>query len=413
MIQQTQRLAILSRLKTVVLKHHFNIGNVDYAEWCREVDEQSAALITTDNNAFEEGVRGLLTKLKSSHTAFYATDVNTTKPEHIIGATLRSLAGSTSRWMFLDVYDEGPAARAGAAPGQILTSVDGKPVAPPALPLFRFGHEHRVTTRLPGDAATRDIVITVPQRKTHNGRPPLIEPKCMNYRMLTKRVGLLKVPFFSGSFGFHFSKLLRSAVEDLKGQGCDKLIVDLRGCLGGSLGFASLVSYFCADRIPIGYDVTPKRLRRGYDVTALPRVSMPKTRLGLLLCLSRFLTQDKSLMLLTQGLGRQPFHGRVVLLVNEHTNSAGEMVAQFAKNTKLATLVGQKTKGNVLGSTTFTLGSGYNLYMPVFGWYSPDGSYTEGSGVEPDVPIDIDPDRLARGIDAQMDKALDVLHASE
>jgi len=44
-----------------------------------------------------------------------------------------------------------------------------------------------------------------------------------------------------------------------------------------------------------------------------------------------------------------------------------------------------------------------------FGWYSPSGTYTEGSGVRPDVPIDIDPDRLAYGEDAQVNKALELL----
>jgi C-terminal processing protease CtpA/Prc len=96
------------------------------------------------------------------------------------------------------------------------------------------------------------------------------------------------------------------------------------------------------------------------------------------------------------------------MLVNEFTNSAGEMAAQFAKDTKLATLVGQTTMGNVLGSTTFNVGSGYILYMPILGWYSPNGNYTEGSGVQPDVLVDIDPEALASGIDAQLNRALDV-----
>jgi C-terminal processing protease CtpA/Prc len=97
------------------------------------------------------------------------------------------------------------------------------------------------------------------------------------------------------------------------------------------------------------------------------------------------------------------------MLVNEFTNSAGEMAAQFAKDTKLATLVGQYTMGNVLGSTTFNVGHGYTLYIPIFGWYSPNGNYTEGSGVQPDVLVDIDPEALARGSDAQLNKALDLL----
>ena len=49
MTEQTQRLAVISRVKTLVLKHHFNIGNVDYAEWCREVDQQSATLAAADD----------------------------------------------------------------------------------------------------------------------------------------------------------------------------------------------------------------------------------------------------------------------------------------------------------------------------------------------------------------------------
>ena len=227
--------------------------------------------------------------------------------------------------------------------------------------------------------------------------------------MLTHRVGLLRVPFFPGSFGIRFSKLLKAAVDDLKSNGCDRLIVDLRGCLGGSLGFANLVSYLCADQIPIGYDVTRNRLQRGYTTAELPRVPMPQTKAAVLFCLARFSVQDKSLMLLTQGLGRQPFHGRVVMLVNEFTNSAGEMAAQFAKDTKLATLVGQKTMGNVLGSTTFNVGSGYTLYIPIFGWYSSNGNYAEGLGVQPGVVVDLDPEALASGTDAQLNSALDVL----
>jgi len=85
------------------------------------------------------------------------------------------------------------------------------------------------------------------------------------------------------------------------------------------------------------------------------------------------------------------------------------MAAQFAKDTKLATLVGQKTLGNVLGSTTFNVGNGYTLYMPIVVWYSPNGNYTEGSGVQPDVLVDIDPEALVRGSDAQLNRALDVL----
>jgi C-terminal processing protease CtpA/Prc len=397
-------------VKTLVLKHHFNIGNVDYGEWSREVDQQSATLAAADEGVFEGGIRALLAKLKSSHTTFYAANVNSTRPQHMIGATLRSVIFfGGPHWMFLDVFEDGPAARAGATPGQLLMSVDGTPAIPPVFPVFHFGQDHQVTTKLPDRQETRNLAITVPRTKVRKGRPPLIEPKSVNHRMLTPRVGLLTIPFFPGSFGIRFSGFLKVAVEDLKSRGCDRLIIDLRGCLGGSLGFANLVSYLCSDQVPIGYDVTRKRLQKGYSASELPRVAMPDTKVGVVLCLARFAVKDKSLMLLTHGLGRQPFHGHVVILVNEFTNSAGEMAAQFAKDTNLATIVGRKTMGNVLGSTTFNVGNGYTLYMPVVGWYSPNGMYTEGSGVEPDVPVDINPEALARGSDAQLSLALDLL----
>ena len=89
-------------------------------------------------------------------------------------------------------------------------------------------------------------------------------------------------------------------MDALKAEGCEHLIIDLRGNVGGSLGFARLASYLCPGRVEIGYSVTPARLRRGYNVAELPRVPMPSTRFGLFTALGRFAFRDKSLMLLTQ-----------------------------------------------------------------------------------------------------------------
>jgi hypothetical protein len=53
MLQPAARLKLISRVKAIVVKHHFNIGNVDYADWFRAVDEQIPTLLTADDNAFE------------------------------------------------------------------------------------------------------------------------------------------------------------------------------------------------------------------------------------------------------------------------------------------------------------------------------------------------------------------------
>src|SRR5438552_186483 len=137
----------------------------------------------------------------------------------------------------------------------------------------------------------------------------------------------------------------------------------------------------CPGRIPIGHSLTPKRLRTGYGKEQLPPVPMPRTTPEFLMTLAKFLFRDKSVVLLTQGLGPQPFHGNIVLLVNEWTNSAAEMVASFAADNRLATLVGKKTAGNVLGAVNFKVGCGYWLHLPVFGWYNSQGKCLDGGGV--------------------------------
>jgi C-terminal processing protease CtpA/Prc len=410
MVTPKDRLKVIARVKALVLKHHFNVANIDYSTWSREVDRRAPVLVAADDLKFETGVRELLAELKSSHTNFYRSDSQPTKPQHAIGATLRSVEkNGAAHWMVLDVYEQSAAAVAGIHPGDILVAINGKELKPPIDPTFQFGEIHNLVIESLCTGKEREVTVPVPAKKPSKRRPPLVEPCSVAYRMLKANVGLLKIPFFSGAFGIRFSTLLDGAVDALKTQGCNRLIVDLRGCLGGSLGFAHLVSYFCPGRIPIGYDVTRKRLQRGYDVQELARVPMPSTRFGLLVCLLRFLVRDKSLVLMTQGLGDQPFHGRIAVLVNEWTNSAGEMAAQFAKDTKLATVVGCKTMGNALGSTMLNVGGGYKLYLPIFGWYSPDGTYLERSGVAPDVGVDIDPKELACGQDAQIHAAIAVV----
>jgi C-terminal processing protease CtpA/Prc len=136
---------------------------------------------------------------------------------------------------------------------------------------------------------------------------------------------------------------------------------------------------------------------------------MPEGRLGLLLTLSLFAFLDKSIMLLTQGLGTQAFYNRIAIIVNECTNSAAEMVASFAAENRLATVVGQKTPGRVLGAANFKVGGGYWLRLPVMGWYSPSGVCLDGKGVSPDVEVDVDPHLLNEGVDQQLGKAIEIV----
>jgi len=408
-LNQSERVKIVASIKKHILTHHINVAGVNYDAWSKMVDECTPELLTADIAGFESGVQQLLSKLGSSHTVFYHGSGHEVLPQHSINATLRGVQmGGHEHWMFLDVFDEGPAHVAGIRPGDLLIAVDGVSNAPPAVPPFRTGQAYMLTVSNSRREDTRDLMIQIPARKGTKARPPIVEPKSLVHMTLPGNIGLLKIAYFPGAFGVRFAKTLDEAIKNLKDKGCDRLIIDLRGNIGGSLGFARLASYMSPGKVPIGHSLTPRRLRTGYHLGALPRVPMPDSKVALLFTLGRFAFRDKSVVLLTQGLGKQPFHNKIALLVNECTNSAAEMVASFASENGLATVIGNKTAGHVLGAVNLKVGGGYWLRLPVFGWYTSRGESLEGKGVIPDLVVDVDPLLLNAGVDQQMEKAIEV-----
>jgi C-terminal processing protease CtpA/Prc len=171
------------------------------------------------------------------------------------------------------------------------------------------------------------------------------------------------------------------------------------------------MSYLCPNKLEIGYSLTRRRLRNGclkQDLIRIDRIPRNKPELVVMVLRFGLIHRDRSIVLVTEGLGEQPYHGRMVLLVNEHTHSAAEMVASFAKEHRLATLVGKRTAGEVLGGANFHLRSGYRLRIPTAGWFTWQGECIEGKGVQPDIRIDNSAELLAAGCDPQLDKAIEV-----
>lgn len=407
-LDQKQRSEILTAVRKRILKHHVGAAGVNYEDWSRLFDQRMPELLAADTDEFEIGVQQVLAELRSSHTVFYHERTIQVLPQHSINATFRSFKpqDGDQKWFFLDVFEDGPAHVAGIRPGDLLLAVDGTSYVPPSMPRFKIGYTHRLSISNVRGENRLDVAVEVPFRKGTKVRPPIVAPKSLVHAMIAPRVGLLRILYFPGAFGLEFARALDAAVADLKRQGCDRLIIDLRGNIGGSLGLARLASYLCPGQIAIGHSLTPQRLRAGYDPKTLPRVPMPQNKAELFFTLARFAFRDKSVFLLTQGLGAQPFHGKIAVLVNEWTNSAAEMVASFAAENHLATIVGTKTAGNVLGAANFAVGSGYWLRLPVFGWYTSRGNSLEGNGVSPDVPMEVDPYALNAGTDAQLEKAI-------
>ena len=413
-LTQKDRAKILSVLKKLVPERHINVSNAnqDYGPWIALVDERMPHLIDVDTTeAFEAGVSELLKALGSSHTAFFHQRRDSVPAPYSINATLRAVdTPEGKRWMFVDVIEDGPTFQAGIHPGELLLSIDSEPVVPPMSASFRIGGSHQLEIGT-FSGGKRQVAIEVPNRAAKD-RPPMIEPRSLSHRMLAPDTGLVKVATFPGAVGQSFARGLDAAIRDMKHHGVQRLIVDIRGNIGGGLGSLRLLSYLCPGKVEIGYSVTRRRLRKGYQKEKLTRIGkIPATKAELFMMAVRFkiFQRDRSMVLVTEGLGPQPFHGRTVVLINEHSHSAAEMVASFAKENGLATLVGTRTAGEVLGGANFKLPGGYVLRMPVTGWYTWKGGCIEGRGVEPDVPVENNPESLAAGVDTQLEKALETV----
>ena len=186
--------------------------------------------------------------------------------------------------------------------------------------------------------------------------------------------------------------------------------MDLRGNTGGGIGGLRLMSYLTPGKVEVGYSLTRKRRERGYQREELPRFGrIPSRKATLFWLAARYAFVDKSILVVTEGLGPRRFHGRVVLMVNEHTASAGEMVSAFAEENKLATIVGTKTPGRLLSGGAFKVGHGYILGLPVAGYLTWQGRMLENNGITPTVCAELSRKALQEGRDTQLENAVEVV----
>lgn len=294
---------------------------------------------------------------------------------------------------------------AGLRPGDILLQVRNRELLPPEPPLFPVGEDSQYVVQKPdGKRVMGTLNVPSPKSKSH----PVIVPKAVLCSQLPEGIGWLKVTMFPGAVGIDLAKMFDTAFAHLRDS--TKLIVDLRGNTGGGIGGLRLMSYLTPTKKEVGYSLTRARKEKGYKREDLPRFGrIPSNKATLLWLALRYGFIDKSILVVTEGFGPQKFHGRVVILVNEHTASAGEMVAAFAQENQLATILGTKTPGRLLSGSAFKAGSGYMVGLPVAAYLTWQGRLIEGKGVLPTVLAELSPEQLLTGDDAQMNKALELL----
>lgn len=329
-------------------------------------------------------LHALVRRLGTSHTGVFHESVRRVPARLAVGATFsRRVDEHGSRWVATDVHPGGPAAVAGLKTGDALLAVGGKPLVPPDQPMFAMGAEFTLEIGRDGETRALNVKVPVPRYK----KQPYSEPEPVVSSTLDGNTGYLKVSILPGLLGLDVARRIDVAVAGL--SSCDRLILDLRGHLGGGLGVLRLMSHLTPGRLPIGYTLSRKRAESGYEKEKLPKLDRLPTHLPNPLAVAslalRFGGRDPSVVLVSEGLGRQNWHGRIAILVNEHTASAGEMVAAFASENKLATIVGTETAGRLIPGTGTKVGHGYMLIMPRAQYITWEGKRFEGAGVKPDI----------------------------
>jgi C-terminal processing protease CtpA/Prc len=366
---------------------------------------RDAILKETEVSSFEAEVNKLLRELGSSGLGLISTATRIS-PKNAISATFRDTETEYGRrWVFQDVHAGGPAASAGIAGGDVLICVGEADIAPPEKPLFAVGQAHQLVLEKP--AGRSQVTVAVPAAK-HAENPCAVPDRVKAHT--NDGVAVVRIPLFPGKLGIDFAEQVRE-VFDAQLSSAKRLVVDLRGNPGGGVGCLRLMSLLTPGKKPVGFSLDRAMAVRGYDRDRLPRFDrVPRSKIEVPWLAMRF-AGKKSVVLVTEGLGRKTFHNRVVVLINEHTTCASEMVALFAREETGATIVGSPTPGRLVTHTGSKLGHGFTLALPIAAYMSWAGTRLDGTGLAPDVPADWSYSDARRGLDTQLAVAITVAKA--
>jgi len=396
----------LNKVASLVQSKHFN-PVLHLVDWLALVESRRERILSALNDDdFEHEVNDLVRQLKTSHTGFVHRRSRRIPARNAINATFqRWIVDGSEYWMFQDVHPGGPAYAAGVQPGDVLLRVGDRCLKPPEQPEFGVGGNTSITIRKRNGTTIR-VPLHLPGPKSK--QVPISTPQPVLFTTLQNRIGYLKVSTFPGVVGIDVATDIDRAIESFKD--CDKLIIDLRGNTGGGVGGLRLMGYLTPSQLEVGYSLTRRRAERGYAKEQLTRFGkIPKHKRSLLWLVLRYALVEKSIVVVTEGLGPRSFHGRIVILVNEHTASAAEMIAAFAEENSLATVVGKNTAGRLLSGRPFKVGDGYILWLPVAQYLTWSGKLIEGVGVAPHIEVSLVPEALLKGRDTQLEKALELL----
>jgi len=178
-------------------------------------------------------------------------------------------------------------------------------------------------------------------------------------------------------FTSNSADLFAQAFARFQSSGSQKLVIDLRGNPGGYLDAAvDIASHF-----------------------------LPK---GAKIVTEDFGGKEDNVAHTSYGYADLPKGTKVVVLVDNGSASASEILAGALQDNKVATVIGTQTFGKGSVQTLIDLGGG-SLKVTVARWITPAGHWIMGNGVTPDITVAYKKADTPKGNDSQMTRAIQFL----
>lgn len=305
-----------------------------------------------DPKLIDGAISGMLNALgDTGHTRYLSPEDLKAHQESLSGSFVGvgiQIEQQNNQIVIVSPIPDSPAFKAGVQAGDILTQVDGQDVSNMTLNQVSDkvrgpeGSSVKLTFHRP--STNQDYTVTLTRAQ--------IKVNPVTWTMLPGQIADIHLSEFSDGA----AKDLAQAIQDAQKAGAKGVIFDLRDDPGGLVGEAMGVA---AEFLPQGSPVYISETRGGEkDVQRAPDSSVRTTL-------------------------------PVVVLVNNGTASASEIVSGALKDDGRAEIVGVKTFGTGTVLNQFDLSNGGAVLIGTELWLTPDGKLIRDNGITPDVTVQL------------------------
>lgn len=340
---------VIDQTWQIVFRDYLDInGKYKPEQWRQLRRDVLAKTYGTPKEAYE-AIRGMLGSLDDPYTRFLdprefkEMQIDTSGELSGVGIQL-SLDKDTRNLLVVSPIEGSPASRAGVQPKDVIVAIDGKSTkgmsTEDAVKLIRGQAGTTVTLTLRRKAQTLELPLTRERIELH-----AVEHQ-INKGPNGLRVGYIRLKQFNANA----TKDMRKTMRELEAEGVDGYVLDLRSNPGGLL-MASV-------------EIARQWLNEGTIVST-------KTRSGI--------TDVK------RATGRAITDRPLVVLVNEGSASASEILSGALQDNNRAVLVGQKTFGKGLVQSVRGLSDGSGMTVTIAKYLTPSGRDIHKYGIDPDV----------------------------